>query len=100
MAMVVNTASKRAAAVHTRSRAGFNSASLRQRSSVPAPIPTSRATSSTVAFSGGNSLATTRCLNACPYRANSFSHIAPGFIDSIEATTILTRGGGNNGKQR
>jgi len=32
-------------------------------------------------------------LNACPYFANSFSHHRPRFIDSIGATSILTRGG-------
>jgi hypothetical protein len=32
-------------------------------------------------------------LNSCPYRANSFFHHRPLFVDSIGATTILTRGG-------
>ncbi|WP_256927813.1 H-NS family nucleoid-associated regulatory protein [Caballeronia sordidicola] len=31
-------------------------------------------------------------MNACPYFANSFSHHRPRFIDSIGATSILTRG--------
>jgi hypothetical protein len=47
---------------------------------------------STAALSGGSNRATTLSLNACPYRANSFSHHRPLFIDSIRATTILTRG--------
>ena len=31
-------------------------------------------------------------MNSCPYRANSFFHHRPLFVDSIGATTILTRG--------
>ncbi len=85
------SASNRAAAVQARSRAGLDSASLRQRSSVPAPTPISRATSSSTALSGGNNRATALSLNACPYRANSLSHHRPRVLDSIGATTILTR---------
>src|ERR1700676_569520 len=92
IAAVVSTASNRAAAVQARSRAGLDSASLRQRSSVPTPTPTSRATSSNAALSGGSNRATALSLNACPYFANSFSHHRPRFIDSIGATSILTRG--------
>ena len=92
IAAVVNTASNRAAAVQARPRAGLDSASLRQRSSVCAPMPISRATTSTAALSGGSNLATALSLNACPYRANSFFHHRPLFIGSIGATTILTRG--------
>src|SRR5258705_13495477 len=93
IAAVVSTASNRAAAVQARSRAGLDSASLRQRSSVPTPTPTSPATSSNAALSGGNNRATALSLNACPYFANSFSHHRPRFIDCIGATSILTRGG-------
>src|SRR5229473_6517885 len=92
IAAVVSTASNRAAAVQARSRAGLDSASLRQRSSVPTPTPTSRATSSNAALSGGSNRATALSLNACPYFANSFSHHRPRFVDSIGATSILTRG--------
>ncbi|MEM5461962.1 hypothetical protein VSR69_45620, partial [Paraburkholderia phytofirmans] len=42
---------------------------------------------------GGNNRATALSLNACPYFANSFSHHRPRVIDSIGATSILTRGG-------
>src|SRR5471032_606280 len=93
IAAVVSTASNRAAAVQASSRAGLDSASLRQRSSVPTPTPTSRATSSNAALSGGSNRATALSLNACPYFANSFSHHRPRFMDSIGATSILTRGG-------
>src|SRR5882672_266553 len=92
IAAVVSTASNRAAAVLARSRAGLDSASLRQRSSVPTPTPTSPATSSNAALSGGNNRATALSLNACPYFANSLSHHRPRFIDCIGATSILTRG--------
>ena len=95
-AVVVSTASNRAAAVQARSRAGLDSASLRQRSSVPTPTPTSRATSSNAALSGGNNRATALSLNACPYFANSLSHHRPRFIDCIGATSILTRGDGDH----
>jgi len=90
---VVSTASNRAAAVQARSRAGLDSSSLRQRSSVPVPIATSRATSSNAALSGGNNLATALLLNACPYLAKSLSHRCPMFVGSIGVTGILTRGG-------
>src|SRR5665647_927984 len=70
-AAVVITASSRAPAVQARPRAGLDCASSRHRSSVPTPTPTSRATTSTAALSGGNSLATALSLNACPYRATS-----------------------------
>src|ERR1700721_933766 len=94
IAAVVSTGSNRATAVQARSRAGLDSASLRQRSSVPTPTPTSRATSSNVALSGGSNRATALSLNACPYFANSLSHHRPrGFTDSNGATSILTRGG-------
>src|ERR1700692_191602 len=95
IAAVVSTASNRPAAVQARSRAGLDSASLRQRSSVPTPTPTSCATSSNAALSGGSNRATALSLNACPYFANSFSHHRPRFMDSIGATSILTRGGVN-----
>jgi len=58
---------------------------------VPMPIPTSRATTSIAALSGGNNRATALLLNVCPYRATSVLHRHPlGW--SMEATTILTRG--------
>ncbi len=66
-----------AAAVHARSRRGSASATLRHRSSVATPTPYSRATSSSVAFSGGSNRATARSLNAFPYRATSSSHHRP-----------------------
>ena len=77
--------------VQARPRAGLDCASSRQRSSVPAPMPTSRATTSSGALSGGSNLATALSLNACPYRAKSVLHRRPRGC-SMEATTILTRG--------
>lgn len=68
-------------------------ASSRQRSSVPTPMPTSRATTSSAELSGGSNLATARSLNACPYRATLIFHRRPRVLGSIEATTILPRGG-------
>jgi hypothetical protein len=70
---VLSTASNRAAAVQTRSRSGLLIASLRQRTSVSTPMPTSRETSSNAALSGGSNRATALSLNACPYRANVYS---------------------------
>ena len=58
MAAVVITASRRAAAVQSRSRAGLASSSLRQRSSVSVLTPISRATTSSAALSGGSNRAT------------------------------------------
>ncbi|MFT7776495.1 sensor histidine kinase [Roseateles sp.] len=55
-------------------------------------MPISRDTTSGGALSGGSMRATARSLNACPYRANFFSHRHPQFFGSIGATTILTRG--------
>ena len=89
---MVSTASKRAAAVQARSRAGLDSASLLQRSRVETPTPISRATDSTVALSGGSNRATALSLKSCPYRAKSFSHHRPRIQDSIEVASILTRG--------
>lgn len=61
------------------------------RSSVPAPSPNSRATTSAAAVCGGNNQATALSLNACRYRA--FLHpYRPQILDCMEATTILTRG--------
>ena len=91
MAAVVIMASSRAPAVQARPREGLDCASSRQRSSVPAPMPTSRATSSNAALSGGSNLATALSLNARPYRANSILHRRPRVLGSIGATTILTR---------
>ncbi len=71
IAAVVTTASSRAPAVQARSRAGLDCASARQRSSVATTTPTSRATCSNPALSGGSNRATARSLNACPYRATS-----------------------------
>ena len=92
IAAVVITASSRPAAVQARPRAGLDRASSRQRSNVPAPIPTSRATTSIDALSGGSNRATALSLNVCPYRAKSVLHRRPAGW-SMEATTILTRGG-------
>ena len=77
MAAVVTTASNRAPAVQARPRAGLDCASSRQRSRVPAPTPTSRATNSSAALSGGSNLATALSLNACPYRATLILHRRP-----------------------
>src|SRR5450830_317706 len=77
IAAVVMTACNRAAAVHARPRAGMDCTSSRQRCSVPTPIPTSIATNSTAALSGGNNRATARFLNVCPYRANFFPSSPP-----------------------
>ena len=86
------TASNRAAAVQARSRAGQDSFSPRLRSSVLAPMATSRATSSNPALSGGNNLDTALLLNACPHLAKSRSHFCPLFLGSIGVTGFLTRG--------
>jgi hypothetical protein len=66
--------------------------SSRQRCRVPVATPTSLATNSTAALSGGNNRATARSLNVCPYRANSVLHRHPRVLGSIEATSIVTRG--------
>src|SRR5947209_20171434 len=58
------------------------------------PTPTSRATSSSEALSGGNSRATALFLKLCPYRANSRPRLCPRVRGSIEATSILTQGDG------
>ena len=55
-------------------------------------MPTSLATTSTAALSGGSSLATALALNFSEYLAISILCHRPG-EDSIEATTILTQGG-------
>ena len=55
-------------------------AATRQRSSVSTPTPISRATASGAALSGGSMRATARSLNACPYRANVFSHPRPRVV--------------------
>src|SRR5206468_12638062 len=91
-AAVATTASHRPAPVQARPRAGLDSASLRQRSSVSAPTPISRPTSSADALSGGSMRATALSLNACPYRATLVLHRRPQVLGSIGATTILTRG--------
>jgi len=80
MAAVVITASSRAPAVQARPRAGLDCASPRQRSRVPAPTPTSRATTSSAALSRGSNLATALSLNTCPYRAKSVLHRRPGVV--------------------
>lgn len=64
MAAVVNTASKRAAAVHWRCCIGCDRASERQRSSVSTLTPISREITSTAELSGGNNRATARSLKA------------------------------------
>ena len=59
----------------------------------PAPTPTSWATKSSAALSGGNNRATARSLNVCPYRATSVLLRRPQVLGFIEATSIVTRGG-------
>ena len=60
-------------------------------------MPTSRATTSNAALSGASNRATALSfalsLNACPYRATAILHRRPRVLGSMEATTILTRGG-------
>lgn len=60
--------------------------------SAGAQMLSSRATVSTAALSGGNSLATALSLNACPYLATSSFPYRPLVSDSNEATCILTQG--------
>ena len=74
---VVITVSYRAPAVRARPRPGPDWASLRQRSSVPIPMPSSRDTRSRAALSGGGNLATAMSLNAGPYRATLILHCRP-----------------------
>src|SRR5690606_4979701 len=77
IAAVSITAPSRAAAVQVRLRAGLDCVSFSQRSSVPAETPTSPATASSEALSGGSNRATALSLKACPYRATSLSPFAP-----------------------
>jgi undecaprenyl pyrophosphate phosphatase UppP len=65
--------------------------SSRQRINVPEPMPTSRATTSTGALSGGSNRATALPLNFSEYLAISILFAAPGSRFK-EATTILTQG--------
>lgn len=58
------------------------------RSSVAVEMLRSQDTGSSEALSGGNNLATTLSLNACPYLATSFLRYRPCVSDSTEATTI------------
>lgn len=74
-----------------RPRAGLDCASSRQRSNVPAPMPTSRATTSSAAPSDDSNVLPLS-LNACPYRATSVLYRRPRFLVLLGATTILTRG--------
>ena len=90
---MVITASRRAAAVHARPRAGMDCASSLQRCRVPAPTPTSRATTSKEMLLGGSKRATALSLNVCPYRAISIFQRRPKVLGSIGATTSLTQGG-------
>jgi len=94
MAAVVITASRRAAAVQSRSRAGLASSSLRQRSSVSVLTPISRATTSSAALSGGSNRATALSLKPCPYRANLFSHYRPLVVE-IGGKGAVVFGAGN-----
>ena len=77
IAAVVTTASSRPAAVQAHPRAGLDRASSRQRSKISAPIPTSHATKSIAALSGGSNRANALSLNVCPYRAKSVLHRRP-----------------------
>jgi hypothetical protein len=67
-------------------------ASARQRSSVATLIPTSRETKSIAELSGGNSLATIRCLYACPYRA-TFRYPRPQRFPSYLGSNFSDTGG-------
>jgi hypothetical protein len=88
----VITASSRAAADHARPRAGMVCTSSRHFSNVCTETPTSFDNAPSSALSGGNMRATTRLLNASPYRA-IFHPLRPQVRHRKEATTILTRGG-------
>ena len=73
----------RAAAVQIPPILPAANASARQRSSVETNTPISRATTFTAVLpSGNNNRASTRSLNACPYRANVFV-LLPGWILSM-----------------
>jgi hypothetical protein len=69
-------------------------AALRHRSSVATPTPYSRATSSSVAFSGGSNRATARSLNAFPYRATASSHHRPQIHRFYRGDNYSDAGGG------
>ena len=66
---------------------------LSQRSSVCAPTPTSRETSSTAALSGGSNLATNRLLNVSAYRPTSSLHRHPGNYPFLSRRQVVCRGG-------
>lgn len=97
MAAVVSTASNRAAAVQTRSRDGCDNASLRQRSNVPTPTPSSLATSLSGALPGGSSRATALSLNSCPYRAYLFSSQRPQVYQLYRSDNYSDTGGYRHG---
>ena len=74
-------------------RIKLDSSSLRQRSSVLAPMATSRATFFIAALSGGYNAATALHLNACPYLAKSLFPLCTLFIGVVKVTNILAPGG-------
>ncbi len=80
-----------APAVQACPRRAPDRASSRHRSNVCTDIPISFATTPTLALSGGNNRATALLLNASPYLA-IFHPYRPQILNSIGATTILTRG--------
>ena len=92
IAAVAITASKRAAAVQTRSRAGLDSASASHRSNVATDTPISWDNLEISALSGGSSRATARSLNSLLYRATVVPQCPQGYR-GIKATTTVTRGG-------
>lgn len=70
----------------------YKLALFNRRSSVPAETPTSLATASSDALSGGSNRATALSLKPCPYRAASLSPFAPEEEVYRDKKTILTRG--------
>ena len=76
-----------------RGHQGFQAgASPNHRSSVETEMPTTRATVSIGALSGGSNLATTRSFTARPYRAITVPRRCPQGSHPTEATSSLTQG--------
>ena len=63
-------------------------------------MPVCWATTCSAALSGGSNRATARSLNVCPYRATSVLLRRPQVLGSIEATSIVTRGGQGSYRSR
>lgn len=89
IAAVVITASRRASAIQPRVGMTLAWISSRQRANVPAPMPTSYATTSSAPLSGGSNRAIAFSLNRFPYRA-TFVLLCRLKGDCKEATTRLT----------